>query len=96
MSRFVAFLLIVTTACQEPPSQRRDATSNTAYDATSNTAYDVDLLFEHDGCKVYRFYDNGRSRYFITCKDAVTGETTWTENCGKNCEHDVSIPTVKR
>lgn len=31
---------------------------------TTNKAFKVDYLFEHDGVKVYRFYDNGHARYF--------------------------------
>ena len=33
----------------------------------NNKTYKVDYLFEHDGCKVYRFYDNGRHVYFTNC-----------------------------
>jgi Domain of unknown function (DUF4884) len=33
--------------------------------------YKVDFLFEHDGCKVYRFWDNGSYIYFTSCN----GET---------------------
>ena len=40
--------------------------------AKNNMTYKVEYLFEHDGCKVYRFYDNGNYVYFTSCK----GETT--------------------
>ncbi len=33
----------------------------------NNNTYIVDYLFEHDGCKVYRFYDRGRYVYFTKC-----------------------------
>jgi hypothetical protein len=39
---------------------------------TNNPDYRVEFLFEHDGCRVYRFLDNGYYVYFTTC----TGETT--------------------
>lgn len=42
----------------------------------NNKTYQVDYLFEHDGCKVYRFQDNGRYVYFTNC----TGETTSFQN----------------
>jgi hypothetical protein len=28
--------------------------------------YKVDYLFEQDGCRIYRFEDNGELHYFIT------------------------------
>jgi hypothetical protein len=37
----------------------------------NNGTYTVEYLFEHDGCKVYRFRDNGQYVYFTNCK----GET---------------------
>lgn len=38
----------------------------------NNIGYDVDYLFEHDGCKVYRFSDRGNYVYFTNCR----GETS--------------------
>jgi hypothetical protein len=38
---------------------------------TDNVNYRVELLFEVDGCKVYRFWDNGY-KYFTTCDGSVT------------------------
>ena len=40
--------------------------------ADNNKTYDVQYLFEHDGCKVYRFQDNGHFVYFTNCKSDVT------------------------
>ena len=37
----------------------------------NNRTYKIDYLFEHDGCKVYRFHDHGSYVYFTTCN----GET---------------------
>lgn len=55
---------------------------------TNNRNFKVELLFEVDGCKVYRFIDNGY-RYFSNC----SGEIYWKE--GKN-QIDVNIPTSKK
>ncbi len=33
----------------------------------NNQNYVVDFLFEHDGCRVYRFYDRGNYVYFTNC-----------------------------
>jgi hypothetical protein len=39
----------------------------------NNKTYQVDFLFEHDGCKVYRFEDSGYRVYFTNCNGDVTG-----------------------
>ena len=39
---------------------------------SNNGTYEVDYLFEHDGCKVYRFQDMGRWVYFTNCSGDVT------------------------
>lgn len=42
-------------------------------DSDNNKTYAVAYLFEHDGCKVYRFYDQGRYVYFTNCNgEAIT------------------------
>lgn len=38
----------------------------------NNQTYEVDYLFEHDGCKVYRFFDRGNYVYFTNCSGTVT------------------------
>ena len=40
--------------------------------AVNNKTYTVEYLFEQDGCKVYRFEDNGNYVYFTNCKGDVT------------------------
>lgn len=37
----------------------------------NNDTYKVHYLFEHEGCKVYRFRDNGNYVYFTNCSDNV-------------------------
>ena len=34
----------------------------------------IDLLFENDGCKVYRFYDGGRQIYYSDCRGQIKQE----------------------
>jgi hypothetical protein len=41
---------------------------------TDNSKFNVELLFEIDGCKVYRFFDNGY-KYFTTCNGSVSYKT---------------------
>ena len=38
----------------------------------NNEDYDVAYLFEHDGCKVYRFMDDGNYVYFTNVRSDVT------------------------
>lgn len=61
----VTVLLAGSVACtiQQPISKSTPA---------NNRSYDVDYLFEHEGCKVYRFNDMGRYIYFTNCSGDVT------------------------
>ena len=38
----------------------------------NNKTYEVEYLFEHDGCKVYRFADYGDFIYFTNCNGEVS------------------------
>jgi len=38
----------------------------------NNKTYEIEYLFEHDGCKMYRFMDNGTYIYFSNCNNDVT------------------------
>ncbi|MCG8582984.1 MAG: DUF4884 domain-containing protein [Bacteroidales bacterium] len=40
--------------------------------AKNNDDYQISYLFEHEGCKVYRFCDEGRYVYFTTTQSDVT------------------------
>jgi hypothetical protein len=42
------------------------------------------LLSESDGCRVYRFVDDG-THYFTRCGEQVNTVRHYTETCGKNC-----------
>lgn len=44
---------------------------------TTNAEIRVALLFEHDGCKVYRFRDRER-HYFVKCTNAVSAAVEQT------------------
>jgi hypothetical protein len=45
----------------------------------NNQTYKVDFLFEHNGCKVYRFYDEGHYVYFTNCNGETIAKTDSTE-----------------
>ena len=53
--------------------------------------YELSLLFEAEGCKVYRFRDSDEYIYLSTCP----GRTSYETSCGKNCTNDVSNETVE-
>jgi hypothetical protein len=46
--------------------------------------FEVEYLFDKDGIKVYRFYDNGRTHYFTTGGETISthtsGKQTYSEN----------------
>lgn len=76
----VVITLLAVTGCNKTPIQMS---------RTQNPDINVDLLFEHDGCKVYRFGDGGRSRYFSKCSNKSS--VSWTETCGKNCRTEQQV-----
>lgn len=54
--------------------------------------YRIERIFEHEGCRVYKFWVDNNSRYFTSC----SGGTWWTESCGKGCTRQVEVPTAVR
>ena len=59
--------------------------------ATSdNSSVELSVLFSHDGCNVYRFWDGGRYHYYADCR----GSTVSPQGCGKACIRDENIQTI--
>lgn len=52
---------------------------------TTNQAIRVELLFEHEGCKVYRFSDAARPHYYAVCGATGAALNERVEACGKKC-----------
>ena len=72
MTKYILILMaIFATACYSQKPITHEPSRN-------NTDYKVDYLFEHDGCKVYRFYDRGDYVYFTTCKGETIAKTDST------------------
>ena len=83
MKLFIIILLsAILLSCSNDPIEKI---------SSNNSSFDVYLLFEVDGCKVYRFTDGGRDRYFTNCQ----GSIGWNESHGKNNNVDVEIQTNK-
>lgn len=54
----------------------------------TNNKVELELMFEHDGCKVYRFMDFGEPVYYADCRDGNQHETpevsmNWRHMVGK-------------
>lgn len=61
----LSFFITSVTSCMT-------GTPVASYTPVNNRTYYVDYLFEHEGCKVYRFYDFGNYVYFTNCTGDVT------------------------
>lgn len=61
----VIIVLLNLSSCmiQEPISVAEPENNNT---------YKIEYLFEHEGCKMYRFMDDGTYIYFSDCNNDVT------------------------
>jgi hypothetical protein len=59
--------------------------------STNNPEFKVERLLEHEGCKVYRFWDN-RYVYYVVCLADAT-HVEWLENCGKGCTRPATVTT---
>ena len=62
---FLFFALLLLSSCKKDAQE---------VFSTTNSEIRVDFLFEVDGIKVYRFYDNGHLIYFTN----RTGETEYS------------------
>lgn len=81
MKLLVAMLLLV--GCAKDPI---------AVDRTDNPEVNIHTLFTHNGCTVYRFYDNGYRHYFSDCRGSVTSRVS----CGKNCTRPTHVMNLGR
>jgi Domain of unknown function (DUF4884) len=70
--RYIPLLLLLmasSCAIQQPI---------TAEAPQNNQTYTVEYLFEHEGCKVYRFKDRGNYVYFTNCNGEAIAKTDST------------------
>lgn len=87
----IPFLLLALVAsltligCESRQSERSTA--------VGSGGYQVDTLFHHEGCTIYRFTDNLRSRYYSRCDGVQSSGVEWPESCGKNCTRNQGIET---
>jgi hypothetical protein len=76
--------LVTLVGCQSNPV----STSH-----TNNTSIGVDFLFEHEGCRVYRFTDGnmGQTVYYANC--GAHAQTAWQHSCGRDCIKRETVST---
>lgn len=63
-------ILILIVSCEFFSCMRQIPISKVTPE--NNKTYKVEFLFEHDGCKVYRFSDYGNFVYFTNCNGDIT------------------------
>ena len=56
---------------------------------SNNQSFTVSLLFEFEGCKVYRFEDYGKPHYYTNCTETISEKCTYTKS-SRIC-HDENI-----
>lgn len=56
---------------------------------SNNKLFTVSLLFEFEGCKVYRFEDSGNPHYYTNCTETISEKCTYTKS-SRIC-HDENI-----
>ena len=73
MRKLIIIIAILLTGCMKDAQQK---------EGTSNGNFNVELLFEKDGCKVYRFFDGGHAIYWTDCRGKL--ETAYRQSNGKS------------
>ena len=86
MSALLGVVALSAAGCTKP---------SIATSSTNNPEIRLELLFEHDGVKVYRFEDRGRPVYYTDAR----GRMRWSEyhSTGKGSGYliDRSVETVQ-
>jgi hypothetical protein len=72
--------MLALVACQKASEQ-----------AITSGEFKVEKLFTHEGCTVYRFYDD-RTVYYTNCN----GSTQSSHSCGKGCTHIDNVTTENK
>ncbi len=62
----------------------------------NNYTYQIDYLFEHDGCKVYRFYDMGTYVYFTSCPGETIASKDSTSIRNTTTRKDSPLASIQR
>lgn len=77
--RAILVAALLLTACYKDP---------VSSSSTNNPSVTVALLFEHEGCRVYRFSDAGRAHYYVKCSNScAVREGRYTDDDGRGNGH---------
>lgn len=80
----IATALLIIAGCTNP---------SVSDESTNNPNVPVSLLFEHNGCSIYRFTD-GRTHYYADCSGSSTTIAAHNRSCGKSCTRRVDEEVV--
>ena len=72
LATFIAVVFL--TSCNKDAQQKQ---------VTTNPEFTIELLFEKDGCKIYRFQDGGRNIYWTNCTGKIQYDETHLHSNGK-------------
>jgi hypothetical protein len=61
----------------------------------TKNGYEITKLFEHEGCEMFKFNDEGYARYFAKCGKAKSITTEHSVSCGKGCTRRVIETTLQ-
>lgn len=72
MNKLIAlcFLAVLSSGC---------GVTAVSESSTNNPNLKVQFLFENDGCRIYRFYDEGYPVYYTKCGGVSSGEASWSQ-----------------
>lgn len=84
--------LIIITALFALFGCKKEAISS---EKTKINNIELELLFEKDGCKMYRFNDGGRNVYWATC-EGKTSYSYSTKNRNQTITNHVEEITTKK
>jgi len=83
-------LTLVLAACDPIKPERTEVASS---------GVTVNLIVQVEGCNVYGIDRGGASRWIYTticpAEGGKTASTAYRQNCGKNCDRNVEVPTTR-
>lgn len=71
----ILLLLVIVTGCGVKKGQK-------TIDVEGSN-FELDFLFEHEGCRMYRFNDGGKWVYWSDCSGNT--QSSHRVSCGKHC-----------
>jgi len=80
----LAVALLLTSCANDPISKEQ---------LGKDDGFEVEYLFEKDGIKVYRFYDNGRTHYFTTGGTTMSTYYANKQTYTEDIPHEANLPT---